>query len=145
MPGSAARWLLLACTVISTAIGVAAMHTLGHGTSHTHGASHGAGGGPAAAVAAGVAVIAVAVDECSGCAHAGGSSPGRHDLPAWSICVAVLAAAGAVVLLAWWLDARRGRAGAAVPVLGNGRPAVPRAPPGTLLGLQLSVVSVRRI
>lgn len=130
--GRVARWLLLACTVL----GLAAMHTLGHGHGHDM-AAH-----PPA-----VAAMPAVTDSCppGHCAPmVTAPSPGRNDMPAWSVCLAVLAGLGVAALLAWLLlSTAAGRAMSALAVL---RPyGVPRAPPCSKLGLRVVSVSVSRI
>jgi hypothetical protein len=166
--GRVGRWLLLACTVI----GLAAMHTLGHAGSHSgvhRAAGHGerpaavsaaqaeqlAGqsttghdpGAPVMVAAAAVALINVVTDGCAGhgCPHVQPApEPGRHDLPAWSVCLAVLAGLGVAVLLAWLLISGRAPAGDAVRRVA-GRVGESRTPPWPGFGLQLVSVSVMRI
>lgn len=152
------RWLLLACTVL----GLAAMHTLGHGLhggpGHADRAGHHnqstaagmatagsaapaaavVGSSALAAVSAAVAMSAAAV----GCGVDGCGGPGRHELPVWSVCLAVLAVVGAVVLVAWLVAGRRTGGTTSAGVSDWCRP--PRAPPRTGIGLRLSVVSVMR-
>jgi hypothetical protein len=117
--GRIARWLLLACTII----GLAAMHSLGHGSSHTGAghdkqpstAAHGerlsavpafaaamSGSMTALTVVLTAAPAAMTSGVCSGDCHlAGGPSRHRDDLPGFSVCLAVLASFGIAVLLAW--------------------------------------------
>ena len=154
------RWLLLACTVI----GLAAMHTLGHGASHTtHGDAHagspadaGSDGHPAgvtvgAPLAAGTVAVAVAAapgqmlaaaDGCGdGCAHGDSGGPGRHDIPLWSVCLAVL---GVAALLAWLVLRRR--SGRDVDdAAGAVRVGETRAPPRAGVGMRVAAASVMRI
>ena len=165
--GRVGRWLLLACTVI----GLAAMHTLGHTSSHTgahHPPGHAdrppavsagqtddvaleAGHGTGAPVMVSAAVVALIdlmmVDGCAGdgCAHAQPApEPGREVPPAWSVCLAVLAALSVAVLLAWLLISRQARAGEAVRRVAA-RLGESRAPPWPGFGSQLVSVSVMRI
>ncbi|HEX8347248.1 MAG TPA: hypothetical protein VF657_21290, partial [Actinoplanes sp.] len=94
-----------------------------------------------------VALIDRVVDGCSGdgCAHAQPTpEPGRHDLPAWSVCLAVLAGLSVAVLLAWLLVGRATRAGEAVRRVAA-RLGESRAPPWPGFGLQQVSVSVIRI
>lgn len=162
--GRIARWLLLACTIL----GLAAMHSLGHGSSHT-GAGHGehasaAGHGKqlsaapafaavmsepmAASMTAFAAVLAaapaaVAGGGCSGDCH-GAGGPGRHDddISGFSVCLAVLAAFGIAMLLAWL------RLRTPVPTGALAHPsarwATLRAPPTAGAGLRLAALSVMR-
>ncbi|TDB73908.1 hypothetical protein [Micromonospora sp. KC723] len=148
-----ARLLLFAATLL----GLAAMHTIGHGT-HTgnHPAGHavapehadrfGAVDALPAVFAGAVPVSVVAVD-CPG-----GGCPDPAALPAgdpggspsgWSVCLAVLGALTMAVLLVLLLLPGRDR-----PGIGARRPAVrspgPRAPPGRPVGLRLATVSVLR-
>jgi hypothetical protein len=151
--------LLLACTVL----GLAAMHSLGHG-SHTSGghgqqpiaAGHGEQlpGAPAVAVpmsqsmTAFTAVLAampaaVTGGGCSGeCHGAGGPGRQRDDISGFSVCLAVLAAVGIAVLLAWLRLSTPARiwAGARTPA----RWIASRAPPRAGTGLRLAALSVMR-
>lgn len=164
--GRVARLLLLACT----AIGLAAMHIMGHGGSHT-GMHHARGHAdqPAAVPAeqpragslagdrqgpgttewvsaAAVELIDVRVGGCAGvdCRHAQPApEPARHDLPAWSVCLAVLTGLSVAVLLAWLLIGRTTRAGGAVRRV-VARLGESRAPPRPGFGLQQVSVSVIR-
>ena len=158
--GRAARWLLLACTIL----GLAAMHSFGHG-SHTGGghdpqpaaAGHGEQlpGAPAPAVAMSPSMtaftavlvampVAVTGGGCSGeCHGAGGPGRQRDDISAFSVCLAVLAAVGIAVLLAWLRLRTPALAGPRT------RPAArwvaSRAPPRAGAGLQVAALSVMRI
>jgi hypothetical protein len=154
-----ARLLLLACTLL----GLAAMHTIGHGTHSV--ASHPDGHAAAvsqramvaqAALPEAVAVAHGAAHEAIPVAHVAGpvsfaGQIGAVALPAdqpggassgWSVCLAVLGAFTVALLLATLL-------------LGRARPAVatrhpsgpsrgPRAPPPRPVGLRLATVSVLR-
>ncbi|MGS2615525.1 hypothetical protein ACVCAH_13535 [Micromonospora sp. LZ34] len=156
-------WLLL---LFSTLFGLAAMHTLGHGTHAGHGSSvagHGSSvadhhGGAVvdgvSAVAAHLATAAAAVvvpalgsGGCpDGCPTervlpSGGSGGG--ELPGWGVCLAVLGALGVSVLVAVLL-----LGSARVPGFGI-RPvrrsaAASRAPPPRPVGLRLATVAVLR-
>ena len=132
--GRAARWLLLACTLI----GLAVMHVLGHGgphavTVHSHGST----------AVSGVSMSPADLCAGDGCllAYAWSSGSG-HGASDWSVCLAVLGGLGLVVM-ALLLGARAARG--ATPALGSrhrwGRP---RAPPGLDVGLTLATVSVLR-
>ena len=158
--GRIARWLLLAGTVI----GVAAMHSLGHGSSHTvagHDRQHStaAHGEPLSAMSAFAAAMsgsttaltavltatpaAVTGGVCSGECHLAGG-PGRHrdDMLGFSVCLAVLAAFGIAVLLAWLRPSTSASAWARArtPVLW----VASRAPPRAGAGLQVAALSVMR-
>jgi hypothetical protein len=158
--GRTVRWLLLACTVL----GLAAMHSLGHG-SHADGghgeqlsaAGHGESpsGAPAFVAAmsqveaAFTAVLAAAPavlgGACSGDCHgaAGGSGRPRDDMSGFTVCLAVLAAFGIAVLLAWL------RLRTPAPAWARGLPparwVASRAAPPAGVGLQVAALSVMRI
>jgi Family of unknown function (DUF6153) len=125
--------LLLACV----ALGMAAMHTLGHGT-HI-----------------GMAMTASAHRTTASAAMPMQSQPIAHPRPgpggtheggtaAWSVCLAVLGAVAAVVLPALLLRQRPGRTGATAHVMGRARPSrpPPRHPPSGLLLADLSVLRI---
>ena len=164
--GRVTRWLVLTCTVI----GAEAMDTLGHARSHTggpHAAGHsapgsvlagqparvsaqaGAGHGTASLAVLTATVVALVdkvVHGCpgDGCAHAQpGPEPGRHEPPTWGVCLAVLAALSAAVLVAWLMIGRATRATVAVRQVA-GPLGESRAPPRRGFGLQLASVSVMR-
>ncbi|MFC8615457.1 hypothetical protein ACFT9M_03405 [Micromonospora purpureochromogenes] len=153
-----ARLLLLACTLL----GLAAMHTIGHGTHSV--ASHPDGHAAvsqratvaqaalreAVPVAHGAAPEAVPVTHVAGpvsfagqvgavalpADHSGGAPSG------WSVCLAVLGAFTAALLLATLL---LGRARTAVDTRHPSGPSRgPRAPPPRPVGLRLATVSVLR-
>jgi hypothetical protein len=154
-----ARLLLLACTLL----GLAAMHTIGHGTHSV--ASH--PDGHAAALSQRAMVAQAALPEAVPTAH--GAAPeavpavhvagpvsfaghvGAVALPAdqpgtapsgWSVCLAVLGAFTVALLLATLLF---GRAHHAVATRHSSRPTRgPRAPPPRPVGLRLATVSVLR-
>lgn len=151
-PGRAARVLVL----LATLVGLAAMHTLGHGSAaHAattpmpgHGAAAAAHG--TAGMAATVAVTAAQVEVLprEGCpdGHCAGllAPPARHTtgLDWWDVCVAVLTALGVLLLLCWLVGVVSRR--------GSGSPSQTRAvgasrgPPVRGLGLTLATVSVMR-
>jgi hypothetical protein len=137
--GRLARWALLACTLV----GLAAMHSLGHD------------GGARASVMlaeghhASVMTLAAAdrMEDCTedGCTHLSALPGGSGgDMPAWTVCLAVLGGFAIVVLLgaALLAAARRYNPTRALPGRSG---AGPRAPPGLLpVGLTLATVSVLR-
>ncbi len=131
--GRIARWVLLTCTLL----GLASMHSLGHG-----GHSLGHGGGHSVAMSADHPVV----ESCphGHCRQVSGSGQGRDDdLPAWSVCLAVLAGLGITALLAWLLLAVGTGSRAGLPP-GRVQPAGSRAPPRPGVGLRLARVSVLR-
>ncbi|GAA1758159.1 hypothetical protein GCM10009681_31730 [Luedemannella helvata] len=135
--GRVARFVLLCCT----ALGVSAMHTMGH-----HGPDHLAAGhlgAPHSAPHAG-AVPDGAVVPPAGEGTLARDAPGPRDgLPAWSVCLAVLAAVGLAVLAALVVrGARQVAPEAPSPAAGRARPA--RGPPGRGCGLRLATVAVMR-
>ncbi len=165
------RWGRLAL-LLCTLIGLAAMHTLGHGA-HSGGTHAGHGGAtprdghpaPAALADGAVAlwafaggmdvpvggmVAAVTLGVRAGC-PAGGCAParllpdgGRADGPSgWSACLAVLGALGVALLVAVLL-LTRARAPGPPSRQAGGVSAGPRAPPSRPLGLRLAEVSVSR-
>ncbi|MEV0808238.1 hypothetical protein [Micromonospora sp. NPDC050200] len=151
--GSTAGWwarlLLLACTLL----GLAAMHTIGHGThsAASHPDDHAAAMSPRALVTStlpeAVKVAHAALPEVVPVAHAAAPVALPADQPGgapsgWSVCLAVLGAVTVALLLVALL-------------LGRARPAVvlrhpsgssrgPRAPPPRPAGLRLATVSVLR-
>jgi hypothetical protein len=134
--------VLLTCTLL----GLATMHSLGHGGAHTATMSTGH-----AAMSAGQAVAAVAmsaaVENCPDghCRQVPGTGHGRHDdIPAWSVCLAVLAGLGITALLAWLMLAA-GTGSRAGPPAGPFRSAASRPPPRPRLGLRVATVSVLRM
>ncbi|MEU4714906.1 hypothetical protein AB0F73_14760 [Micromonospora purpureochromogenes] len=148
-----ARLLLLACTLL----GLAAMHTIGHGTHSV--ASHPDGH---AAVSQQAMVAQAALPEAVPTVHGAASRAvpvvqavppegGAVALPAdqpegvpsgWSVCLAVLGAVTVALLLATLLF---GRAHHAVATRHSSRPSRgPRAPPPRPVGLRLATVSVLR-
>jgi hypothetical protein len=139
------RWLLLCATLV----GLAAMHTLGH-DGFGHGmamsrdradpASHAAMWTAAAHQHhAGPSVLSPCQ---AGCDHLAAGHPGNGHPEGWSVCLAVLAALAAVVLLAWLRrpTGRANRPAAPGRHLGVG----PRAPPRPRLALRLVELSVLR-
>jgi hypothetical protein len=148
--GRVARLVLLACTLL----GLAAMHTIGH-SAVGHGADRQAAGhmpvdaeqtleAMAQTVASAAASFAES-DRCAGdgCAHATLMPTGMSGMGNWELCVAVLTAfAAAIVLAALLLAAATGR----FPPPLCRRPAVtaPRGPPVSPFGLTLATVSVLR-
>jgi Family of unknown function (DUF6153) len=136
--GRLARWVLLACMLV----GLAAMHSLGHG-----------GGMHAAAM---LADEHYAISTTAAASHAGSSmrdvfpqlnpSTGGSgdDMAGWSVCLAVLGGFAVAVLLAALLVAAAGRYDP-VGVLTGRSGAGPRAPPDRVpVGLALATVSVLR-
>ncbi|WP_144124547.1 hypothetical protein [Catellatospora sichuanensis] len=152
-PGRTARVLLL----LATLVGLAAMHTLGHGGA-AHAAmtpmpGHGtapAAEGTAAGMTATVAAMAAHVEAVpqEGCPDGHCARllvpPGRHTagMDWWDLCVAVLTALGVLLLLFWLLGvvSRRHPAGPSRARAG----AASRGPPVRGLGLTLATVSVMR-
>jgi hypothetical protein len=124
-------------------LGVAGMHTLGHGA----GQEHGHPGSPGMSDHMPVAQVVPPADVTLAAAAPLGEPPTGHgpDLSVFTVCLAVLGAWG-IVLLLRWAQARRGRLGrtsrlpAAAPDRGHGR-----APPARLVGLRMAVVSVMRL
>lgn len=134
--GRIARWVLLACTLV----GLAAMHSLGHGAAHSAVMSAGHASGV-------VMSMPAVVEDCPDghCRQLTGSGPGRHDdLPAWGVCLAVLAGLGITALLAWLLLAVRAGSQAGPPP-GRACPGASRAPPRPGVGLRLARASVLRV
>ncbi|MGR6316916.1 DUF6153 family protein [Micromonospora soli] len=130
------RLLLLLCTLV----GLTAMHTLGHGA---HGSADHTAGHPSAAP---VELVVGMVQDCpgDGC-HVRAlplTDPAGHP-SGWSVCLAVLGAIAAALLVAVLLRARSRAVG---PTVGGPlRSAfVPRAPPPRRYGLRLAAVSVLR-
>lgn len=145
-PGRTARVLLL----LATLVGLAAMHTLGHGTAAHAAMTPMPVHGTTAAMAAQVkhaAMAAPAEAVPGGCA--GGHCarllvpPARHTagLDWWDVCVAVLTALG-VLLLFWLVGVVCRRAPAGLSRLRAA--AASRGPPVPRLGLTLATVSVMR-
>ena len=145
------RWTRL-LLLLSTLVGLAAMHTLGHG-------AHAAGGhrsdhpapaghhlGPAPVLADPVATAATAMADCpgGGClAHALPLTGPGGDRSSWSVCVAVLGAFAVALLVALLMRAGSSAAGRAAR--GSWRPACgPRDPPPRPWGLRVAAVSVLR-
>jgi hypothetical protein len=127
--------------LVATALGLASMHTLGHGIAHA--------GSP---VSHGSAITDSQMrpsgdDPCDAdrCVHilAQSHRPGGHELPAWSVCVAVLVGLAAAVLLAALAD-DRGRP--CTTHIGANPPerVDPRAPTDRPIGLTLADLSVLR-
>ena len=147
--GRVARWVLLACTVL----GLAAMHTLGHGNSHA-GAGHGepadtpmvAMAAPMTVLTAVIAVVPADVVAGEGCGQrchlGGGSDRHRDDMAMFTVCLAVLAAFGIAVLLTSLSRSRPGPARSRAHR--RTRWVASRAPPGSGAGLRLAAVSVMR-
>ncbi|MFD2763602.1 DUF6153 family protein [Micromonospora eburnea] len=137
MTGRMARLLLLLCTLV----GLAAMHTLGHGAHGPAGRSGGHDSGHHPAVAA-----LAAVETCPGDGCHAGVLPLRDlggDPSGWSVCLAVLGAFAVALLVTVLLRAASRLAG---PGLGRPHRATrgPRAPPLRPYGLRLAAVSVLR-
>ncbi len=133
-----ARLLLLACTLL----GLAAMHTIGHGLMVGH-SSHTAHTQTTMAVASLTGHDGCAGDGCTSMT-ALADRTGGHGMSPWELCVAILTAFTVAVLLAvLLLRARTGRSPA--PGSESGHARTPRAPPLLLMGLTLARVSVQRI
>ncbi|MFC7246588.1 DUF6153 family protein [Catellatospora aurea] len=138
-PGRTARVLLL----LATLVGLAAMHTLGHGT-----AAH-AAMTPMPAHGTTTAMAAQAGEARGGGCPDGHCArllvpPARHTagMDWWDVCVAVLTALGVLLLLFWLVGVVRRRTPAGLSRL---RAAVAsRGPPVAGLGLTLATVSVMR-
>ncbi|MFY1597859.1 hypothetical protein [Micromonospora sp. WMMD737] len=156
-----ARLLLL----VGTLLGLAAMHTIGHDSHQTghpanpsaHAAAapgpHAAAAAPgphAAAAAPGPHAAGLALQTVVGCPGGcasedllpAGGDTGRG-LPGWGVCLAVLGAFTAALLLAAVLSVRVRAVG---PTGGGpvGAFPPPRAPPPRPVGLRLATVSVLR-
>ena len=132
--GRLAQWILLACTLL----GLAAMHVLGHSTSHS---------APTSAAMPATNSSQSVLDGCPDghCSQPSGSGHGRHeDTPAWSVCLAVLAGFGIAVLVAWLLVGA-GKSSWVGPPPSRVGCGVPRVPPRQWVGLRLATVSVLRI
>ncbi|MFF3853824.1 hypothetical protein [Micromonospora sp. NPDC002575] len=144
------RWGRLAL-LLCTLVGLAAMHTLGHGahSGGTHAGHDGAtprDGHPAPAVHAEAAGVPGALVGGAGGAVAfpGSAGGGRADGPSgWSVCLAMLGALGVALLVAVLL-LTGARAPGPPGRQAGGVPAGPRAPPPRPLGLRLAEVSVSR-
>lgn len=146
------RWIRL-LLLLSTLVGLATMHTLGHG-------AHAAGGhradhpaqparhhlGLPAVLAGPAATAATAMADCpgGGClAHALPLTGPGGDRSGWSVCVAVLGAFAVALLVAVLLRAGSSAVGRAAR--GSWRPACgPRDPPPRPWGLRVAAVSVLR-
>ncbi|NES26438.1 hypothetical protein GCE86_28465 [Micromonospora terminaliae] len=130
------RWVRL-LLLLSTLLGLTAMHTLGHG-------GH-ASAGPPAAHAAGHGAAAVTPTDCGDDGCPVRALPLTHpgnDPSGWSVCLAVLGAFAVGLLLAVLLGA--GSRSAVPTVRGRLRLATgPRAPPRSH-GLRLATTSVLR-
>jgi hypothetical protein len=126
-----ARWLLL----VSTAFGLAMMHTLGHAGMQMDSPPH------QQAMAQGVVasaqkVAAEMVAPCPDC-------PTEHGM-GWSICLAVLFGLAALALLAA-LAQRLSRRSPRPRDVRDGPQGGPRAPPPTAAGLAVVSIAVLRI
>ncbi|SCL18030.1 hypothetical protein GA0070624_1435 [Micromonospora rhizosphaerae] len=143
---STGRWVRL-LLLLSTLVGLAAMHTLGHGAhapgGHSAGhaeAQHGAR--PAAAPDEVGMTDGCAADDCR---HAAVLPLGDlgDDPSGWTVCLAVLGAFAVALLVAVLLRARSRVVGPALR--GALRLAAgPRAPPPRPFGLRLATASVLR-
>ncbi|GAA1803499.1 hypothetical protein GCM10009682_26680 [Luedemannella flava] len=132
--GRLARFMLLCCT----ALGVSAMHTMGH-----EGPGHLAAGHHAApAHAAPVDAMPDCADPCV-TARESPAEPGG-DWAFWSVCLAVLAAVGLAALLALALRGARSRP-SALRWISRVGPPTGRGPPRSAHGLRLAAVSVMRV
>lgn len=136
------RLLLLCCTLV----GLAAMHTLGHGA-HAAGAHPAAHSTSAHGAVAPVAELVGMVDDCPAddCGHAVALPLGElgGHLPGWGVCLAVLGAFAVALLVAVLLGTGSRVAGPAArgaPGLTSG----PRSPPPRPFGLRLAAASVLR-
>lgn len=159
--GQVARLVLLACTLL----GLAAMHTIGHGAASHGAASHGAAGhgadrpdavghlamdtadvvGAMTQTTSIVSDLLAGSDGCAGdgCTHAASTPSGDGGMGGWELCVAVLSAFGIAVLLAALLTAAvTGRLRR--PAGRECGAAAPRGPPVRPFGLTLATVSVLR-
>jgi hypothetical protein len=140
----ALRWLLLCATLT----GLAAMHTLGHGFGHSMAVSGDlADKASHAATSTAIphrhhAAPSVASPCQAGCDHLAAGHPGNGHPAGWSVCLAVLAALAAIVLLGWLRRATGRPYGPAAPERHFG--VGPRAPPRPRLALRLVNVSVLR-
>ncbi|WP_157746284.1 hypothetical protein [Micromonospora inositola] len=149
------RWVRL-LVLLGTLVGLAAMHTVGHGAhaSGGHRAGHptqraGHHLGLPAVLAEPAATVATAVGAVAGCpgdgCHARAlplSGPGG-DRSGWSVCLAVLGAFAVALLVAVLLRAASRAVGRAAR--GSLRPASgPRAPPSRPFALRLGTASVLR-
>ncbi|MEV4761490.1 hypothetical protein AB0J89_02515 [Micromonospora chokoriensis] len=148
--GWVVRFLLLAATLI----GLAAMHSLGHGVAMPGGhAGHGMHPvghpvtAPAADLMSGAVAMSVAVrngcagDGCAGLAAPGGS-PGHT--PSWAICLAVVGGFGVALAMAGALLLCR----SASTIVDRRQPPVTasRGPPAALkVGQRVTAVSVLRV
>jgi hypothetical protein len=161
--GRAARWLLLACTLL----GLAAMHTLGHAGMRMDAGRHGVpmavapvavppvavppvavppvavapvAAAPVAAAPVAVVPPAVAAEDCPA-GHCDGHGDGG--MSGWSVCLAVLGGLAVIVLLAALLfRAASGRRLRRRPVPVS---APARAPPKRPARLSTASVAVLRI
>ncbi len=129
--------MLLVCTLI----GLAAMHTIGHDASSMRpDGEH--PGHATAALAAPAAHDGCPRDDC----HHGAVEPSGHGsghLPAWQVCLAIVAAVALAVALGVLLIAHTSFARAG-PRPGRRAPSC-RAPPQCRIGLHLASVSVLRV
>ena len=132
-----ARWLLFA----ATAIGLIAMHSLGHGG----GPDVTAAGSEMHTVSGPVMVAVEPVDDCAGdgCAHAAGGHHGGHGMAGWSVCQAIVEVVGLLLLTGLLLLAGAPRTPS--PPSEQRARAIPRGPPLPAIGLTLSTASVLRI
>lgn len=140
--GRMARFMVLACTLL----GLAAMHTIGHGIADHGVMDHGLPG--VRHVATTVSAMAAGdVDDCAadGCGHAVVAPHTRHGgMGDWALCVAVLSAlAVAALLVALLLRAATGRR--AADDGGRRRVVAPRGPPALPYGLSVAAMSVLRV
>ncbi|WP_130331160.1 hypothetical protein [Micromonospora kangleipakensis] len=149
------RWVRL-LLLLSTLVGLATMHTLGHGAHASGGHRAGHPTQPAghhlalpAVLAEPAATVGAAVGAVADCPGAGCharalplTGPGA-DRSGWSVCLAVLGAFAVALLVAVLLRAGPWTVGRAAR--GSRRPACgPRAPPPRPWGLRLATVSVLR-
>ena len=131
-----ARWLLLLCT----AIGLTAMHTLGHGVTTGH--DHVRPGLAASSVMAVAAVHPFTGDAACPGDHCP-AGPGHGSSGGWSVCLAILTGLAVVVLMAGLLSAAVRRGSVRKQVL-RGRQ-LSRAPPTQRSGLTITATTVLRI
>jgi hypothetical protein len=159
MSRRAAWWWLLTCTIL----GLASMHTLGHGrhsasfsapavpfshsfTSAAPSSSSPSSGSLSGASAPGSSSLVSSVIDFLAGGHSGGSHAGDREsdgaqVGAWSVCLAVLVGLTVAVLL---LLLRQAGGRMRMRAFSTGR-VISRAPPRRGAGLHLATISVMRI